>query len=484
MIRMVHDYVGDANFRKGLNAYLVKFEYKNAVTEDLWAALEEASGKPVAKVMSTWTSQMGFPVIKVKRDPANPLTLLVSQEKFSSGPDPKVDNKDNFSWIVPIKVFRSSCGSSDDEFLLDKKSGSIVLSGNELGPDEVYKLNPGFVGYYRVAYEDPHDRDLLLKSIRNQSLSELDRLGLMDDLFALIRAGKANPVDGIKMLEAFRDLEESFVVWNAICNQLNNLKVILQDDLQSYEKLFKPFVVHLLLPIAGKLGWEAKPGEEDHTKGLLRSQVLSRIGCFGHEPTRERARTLFAKHLEAVRTQADCGQIHADLRSTVYRIVASDGDMETFHQLVELFKRTDLNEEQNRLSSALGMFSDPAILQATLEFAMSGDVRSQDSPFIIRAVAHNSKGRDMAWNFVKDKYDRFLSLYRSGMLLAGLYKRTTEDFATVERAKEVKAFFDANPNPMERTMKQAVESILVNSAWASRDRDAIFEHLSARASDY
>lgn len=41
--------------------YLTKFQQKNAATEDLWESLENASGKPIAAVMNTWTKQMGFP---------------------------------------------------------------------------------------------------------------------------------------------------------------------------------------------------------------------------------------------------------------------------------------------------------------------------------------------------------------------------------------------------------------------------------------
>lgn len=43
---------------------VISFQYKNTFTEDLWAALEEASNKPVGAVMSTWTKQMGFPVVE------------------------------------------------------------------------------------------------------------------------------------------------------------------------------------------------------------------------------------------------------------------------------------------------------------------------------------------------------------------------------------------------------------------------------------
>lgn len=39
--------------------------------EDLWDALEKASSKPVAKVMSTWTKQMGYPVLSVEGKQVN-----------------------------------------------------------------------------------------------------------------------------------------------------------------------------------------------------------------------------------------------------------------------------------------------------------------------------------------------------------------------------------------------------------------------------
>lgn len=75
------------NFRKGLHNYLKEFSYKNAFTgeftsghgfhtshthahnphaEDLWAHLAEASGKSVAMVMSSWTRQMGYPVVSIE----------------------------------------------------------------------------------------------------------------------------------------------------------------------------------------------------------------------------------------------------------------------------------------------------------------------------------------------------------------------------------------------------------------------------------
>lgn len=53
------------DFRKGMAVYLKRHQYKSARTEDLWAALEEASGKQVGRMMTTWTKQKGYPVLQV-----------------------------------------------------------------------------------------------------------------------------------------------------------------------------------------------------------------------------------------------------------------------------------------------------------------------------------------------------------------------------------------------------------------------------------
>ena len=58
VIRMLHDYIGDESFRKGLHNYLKEYSYKNTITENLWSHLAKASNKPVNEVMSTWTLQM------------------------------------------------------------------------------------------------------------------------------------------------------------------------------------------------------------------------------------------------------------------------------------------------------------------------------------------------------------------------------------------------------------------------------------------
>lgn len=70
-----------------MNLYLTRYQYSNASTKDLWAALEEASSKPIKTIMPSWTEQMGFPLITIESSVQenNDRVLFLSQQKFCAG---------------------------------------------------------------------------------------------------------------------------------------------------------------------------------------------------------------------------------------------------------------------------------------------------------------------------------------------------------------------------------------------------------------
>ena len=310
---------------------------------------------------------------------------------------------------------------------------------------------------------------MLKAAIRDQKLSEVDRLGLLDDMFALVQAGKASTVDALKLMDAFKDREESYVCWSAIVNCLVKLRLILSDS-NFYESHFQPFTVDLMQNIVTSIGWE-KIENEHHTKSLLRSQILGWMGCNGHAPTITEAKRRFNDHVTGK------SLLPADLRASVYRIVACNGDSSTHEQLMKLFQDNELHEEKDRVSRAMGMCKDKGVLKDVLAFAIGDAVRAQDTPFVIASVANNPKGRDLAWDFVKANYKLLHDRYKSGMLMSRLCQRTTQHFNTLDKATEVENFFNTHPNPAERSIRQSIESIRLNAGWLERDWRSIETYL-------
>lgn len=88
-----------------------------------------------------------------------------------------------------------------------------------------YQINSGQVGFYRTQYE-PEMLRKLISAIDHQSLPPLDRLGLLDDLFALVRAGTLSTVELLIVVESFAN-EDQYSVWNCICSVLTHLYHLL-----------------------------------------------------------------------------------------------------------------------------------------------------------------------------------------------------------------------------------------------------------------
>ncbi|XP_067645923.1 puromycin-sensitive aminopeptidase isoform X2 [Eurosta solidaginis] len=468
VIRMLHDYIGEEDFRKGMNIYLTRHQYKNTFTEDLWAALQEASSKPVAKVMSTWIKLKGFPVVSVEsvQKGDNQRLLKLTQTKFTAdGTAPDGD----YTWVIPVTVSTSRDPTKIAKtFLLDQKSMEVVL--DDVSADDWVKINPGTVGFYRTRYSKEM-LEKLLPAVRQMVLPPLDRLGLIDDMFAMVQAGQASTAEVLQLIDSYRN-ETNYTVWTAITNSLANLHILISHtDLMEH---FNRYGEKLYRPVADRLGWNVRENE-NHLDTLLRSLVLSRLVSF-------RSKGVIAEAQKRFRAHAD-GQnpIPADLRSTCYKAVLQDGDEQIFNEMLQLYRSTDLHEEQDRISRALGCIGNVTLLRKVIDFAMSGEVRAQDSVFVIVAVAVNPKGRDLAWEFFKENNQKLLQQYQGCSLLARLIKYLIENFASEERAVEIENYFKINQFPgTERTVSQAVETIRLNSNWLKRDLDSLTTYLKSQ----
>ena len=73
-----------------MRRYMAAHAYSNSTTADLWAALEAASGKPVAKIAAGFTEQPGVPLVKMttKCLGESGTEVTLTQDRFTIN-DPK-----------------------------------------------------------------------------------------------------------------------------------------------------------------------------------------------------------------------------------------------------------------------------------------------------------------------------------------------------------------------------------------------------------
>ncbi|RWS23543.1 Puromycin-sensitive aminopeptidase-like protein, partial [Leptotrombidium deliense] len=468
IIRMLYEYIGDECFSKGLSLYLKRHSYKNAVTEDLWAALEEVSKKPIGKIMSTWTKQKGFPVISVNsRQEGNNRILTLSQEKFCSNGKLSEEDK-QVLWMVPISISTQSDPSKEAfKVLLDSKSTETVLTG--VSPNEWIKLNPNCVSFYRVHYTSEMSSQFL-SSVKDKSMPPLDRLGLQNDLFAMVQEGRASTVDLLKLLEAFVD-EEHYSVWDSINVCLGHLNNLLSyTDFQDH---FHVYGKRLLSKISAKLGWNPAPNESLLDTNL-RPLIIGRLVTLKDEATIAEAKRRFDAFIN------NDTEIPADVRAAVYKAVALSNEDSVYDTFLTLYRKSDMQEEKNRILSGIAGMEDAQKLRKLLEFGMSEEVRLQDSAYVIIYVAMNKIGRDVAWRFFQENFSELHARYSQGFIICSLVEHTTKNFASEEKAAEIEEFFTSHPVPAaSRALQQGLESIRLKAEWLSRDNETVKSFLSS-----
>ena len=177
-IRMLESYLGDDTFRAGIRAYMKQRAFSNATTADLWNALAEASGKPVAALAGAYTEQPGVPLVVAESACADGRQrITLRQDRFAiHDPDPKP-----LHWQVPVGFGSLRGGERDELVLLD---GTAEITAGPCGAP--VKLNLGDVGYYRVQY-DAGMLAALAASIADMPLA--DRVNLLADSWATVEAG-------------------------------------------------------------------------------------------------------------------------------------------------------------------------------------------------------------------------------------------------------------------------------------------------------
>lgn len=458
IIRMLAEYLGEKDFKKGLTVYLKKYSYGNATTEDLWKSWEEASGKPVRKIMKDWTGKPGYPLVSIEEKEDD---YVITQERFFASSHQKSDEK--FSWIIPLSMV--SYKNKKPKFVLIKNKHLTIP---QIKGDSWIKLNVKETSFVRINYS-PYLLSLLRAPIeeRDEALLPEDKFGIIRDGFALSQSGKNLTDEALKLALAYKG-ETDYVVWAQISSELLKLKNLFYGA-PFYEN-FKRFVVEVFIEVAAKLGWEAKK-DEPHLQTLLRSTVLYALGANGHEPTINKA-------LEIFRNYTDKGiAVDSDLRGVIYALVAENSGLKVFEKFIEMYKKETLEEEKGRLLRAMCSFKDPKILEKTLEFSFSEDMRPQDSFKSIGLVWSNPFGRGLAWKFLKKNWDDLSKKYAGGHMLTR-FVSPAENFTTSSEAEGVKRFFsDKNTDGVKLTLAQAIEQIYSNEAWLKRDSHKLSEFL-------
>jgi puromycin-sensitive aminopeptidase len=457
VLRMIEQYLGEDKFKAGVNDYLNKHKFANTETSDLWQALGEAAGQPVGEIMDSWIFQEGHPMVSVGLS-SDKKSLTLSQERFYYLPDKGKDKEQLFQIPLLLKARGKAAGAKDcnKRILLKDKSMTIDLSKECGGEIEWALVNAGGHGFYRVTYSQE-----LLTTLQQvlPSLTVLERFNLVSDLWAFTVNGTINVATFLDFVKLFKE-EEDKNVWTVILGALAYIDRVFY----SQPEKIKKYTHELLQPTFKRLGWQAKDSNEAALTKQLRGLIISTLGTIGDDQTViKEAAERYAKHL------AGSTELEPDVLGAVISVLAYHGNEKRYDEFEKMFANASSPQESDRYMYALAAFKEQKLLERTLAKTLNGEIKSQNAPFVVRAVMLNPWGRSCGWHFVKTNWDKVIALFPSAIITRMVEGVT--GLIDEKLAQDVFAFFATHQlKEGQKTAEQHLEKLRVAMAFMTREK--------------
>ncbi len=430
VLRMLEAYLGEETFRAGVNAYVQEHQYANATADDFWDAQAKTSKKPVDKIMPTWVKQAGVPIINVKAQcSGNSTSVTLAQQRYYVDRS-KFEEPNDELWQIPLCLKGSASGKSAKCELMTKKEETFTLPGCSTW----VLTNAGATGYYRTGYQPDAVRALAHDA--ETKLTPAERIAVQTDIWASVRVGREPVGDYLAFAQGLQS-DRNRAVLEDILGRLNYIGQYVVSD--SDRDAYRAWLRQYLAPAMKEVGYEPKPGESDEQR-TLRSRLFNALGFDARDTeTLEQARKIADKALD------NPGSVDLEMAGSTFGLAALNGDSAFYDRVIAALKNPKSPEEYYMYLFTLPQFGDQKLLQRTLEFAISPDVRSQDALGVITSVMGNPAGQQLAWDFVR----------QSAQVVGA-----TSVFCDAGSRDQVTEFFSAHKvAAAERTYKQSIERI-------------------------
>ncbi|MHA1804544.1 MAG: M1 family metallopeptidase [Promethearchaeota archaeon] len=441
ILRMLEGFLGELPFRKGINHFLKKYQFVSANTTQYWESFEEATGEPVKEFAESWIHQAGYPLLHVKREKN---LLILEQEVFTYLPC-----KNERIWMIPIEIllFLDNGNTKKISHLMSDRTLHLKI------PKETscFKLNVEQKGFYRVKYEKKN-LEQLGEFIKQGKLSAIEKHGIENDLFALLKRGDYSLAEYLEYLSKYFLQEEEFLPLMSINPHLLYLHLIINSrDEEIREVINKIYSIWF-----NKFGIFPKDSQSEplHQK-IIREAFLWNAYFMKNEEVKEMGENLFKKALNGEK-------IDPDLVSSVYKIGAA-----THHEAMNFFLKKIFSPETSEIEKlyileALGCFDQEKRIKEAFKLTIK-HVPSSSRHYVFNSMGRNPIALKLIWDLFLKYQDE---LKKEGPLSYSRALVSLIPTAGLFHEKEVKEFLEAelkNKDPSsEDTIKMTMELLEIN----------------------
>lgn len=455
ILNMFEISIDENNFRNGVIDYINANSWGSATAADLWKALSENSNAAYSlpEAMATFTDQPGVPLVTCTKNEDGSYQLSQTRFKNYGQADLPFEN-----WHIPINIkYKTEQGIQNHSLLLMESSVSVELPAD--GKIEWVLPNLDFKGYYRWNVSTEMMFDLAENS--SAYLTPRERIGYLNNLSALLKAGVIGGDDFLDAIGRFKDDDHPQVI-SSVMNALGSVEGYFVVD--SLQDSFAAYVRHTLKPAMDKIGLTATENEDNYYS-VVRPSLLGWLAYTGKDSVSIRfAHNLFEKYLN------DPQSVDPSLVSISNQIACRHGKKELFGHCMKKFEEAKTPRDRGLYLSALGAFENKELQKEALAYVFNGSLKLQEIGTIPRGIASTSEeAADMVFDWVMANFEELKSnippIYHPYLVYYG-------GGCSQTRLTKAQQFFSLSENTSEGIAGQLEKlGVSVNDCISLRERE-------------
>jgi aminopeptidase N len=328
--------------------------------------------------------------------------------------------------------------------------------------------NAGARGYYRVVSPPAMVRSL---APNVASLTPAERIALLSDEWALVRAGRHDVGVFLDLASGFKG-ERNPAVMEALLAPLGTIGEYLTTE--ASHAAYMAWLSDLLQPALQEVGWSTTSSDTDETRALRAALVLA-LGDLAQDPQ------VVAKAREAVLQELDKpGSVEPALLNAAVTVAGRQGDAALYEKYLARSKAASDPEEHYRYMYALAAFTDPALVRRTFDYILGPEVRNQDAKIFIAVLLRNRAAQARAWRLLQARWDQVQK--KTGEFVGNtVIVAALSAFCDARTLGEIRQFFTEHKVPdAERTLQQTLERISDCSRLATAQSPKLTAWLKSR----
>uniref|UniRef100_T1J0H5 Aminopeptidase N n=1 Tax=Strigamia maritima TaxID=126957 RepID=T1J0H5_STRMM len=446
VIRMMVNFLGEDVFKTGLTAYFSDKAYGNAVQDDLWKHMTNASSNniDVKKVMDTWTVQTGYPVVTVSRNTQDQ-SMTFAQKIFQLIPD--ANTTSDSKWEIPISFTTKSKADFTKTIpvkWIRNTENSVRLTLNDGIPSvtEWIILNVQQTGFYRVNYEKENWKLIIaqLNTVEFNKIHVINRAQLIDDSFNLARAGQLD-YEIVLELTNYLVRENEYVPWAAAARSFGYIHTMLKstEAFGAWQK----FLGRLFTPhYEEKKFTEIAAIDDNHITILLQTMFVSYACSLKVGDCITECVSAYGKWI----ADSTANPLSTSLRDIILCKAIEQGGIKEWNSVWEKFNNSNVGSEKVSLLSALTCTEEPWIITKMLNMLLdpNSGVRTQDSSILAGGISGNKIGRFMLYDYFKENVKKLSEKFVNAFLFPKILKASVPDLNTPYELQQLKRFFNEN----------------------------------------